>query len=160
MKTNDVPPNGVPEPCWMIVDDNETILTLVRSLVECFTDRPIECFLSPEAALLVFQAAPERFEFVITDLEMPGMNGTDFCRRLHETSPALKVLLSTGSEILTDDQAAARGFCGLLHKPMLMQSLKTVLSREGLIRGKRKYTQDFFRKNTGLHDGLRLPGID
>ena len=146
MKTNGAPHNGVLEPCWMIVDDNETILTLVRSLVECFTDRPIECYQSPQAALAMFQAAPERFEFVITDLEMPGMNGTEFCRRLHETSPALKVLLSTGSEILTDDQAAARGFCGLLHKPMLMQSLKAVLSREGLIRGTRKYTQDFFQE--------------
>jgi hypothetical protein len=52
---------------------------------------------------------------------------------MHELSPAQKVLLSTGSEILTDEQAAQNGFCGLLHKPFLLASLQRALAAAGAL---------------------------
>jgi CheY-like chemotaxis protein len=93
----------------------------------------IECFSSPQAALKAFATTPEKFQLVITDLEMPDMSGIELCRRLHELSPTQKVLLSTGSEILTDEQAAKNGFCGLLHKPFLFASLQRSLAAAGVL---------------------------
>jgi CheY-like chemotaxis protein len=119
--------------CWMIVDDNEDILSMMQAMVARLSSAAVECFDSPQAALAVFRAAPEKFPLVITDLEMPGMNGIELCRRLRELSPAQKVLLATGSEILTDEQAAQNGFCGLLHKPFLFASLQRALAAAGLL---------------------------
>jgi CheY-like chemotaxis protein len=132
---------------WMIVDDDQDILSLIRDIVARFSDVDIECFNSPKDALTAFQAEPEAFEFVITDLEMPGMSGVELCRRLRGLSPSLKILLSTGSEMMSDEEAAQKGFCGLLRKPFPFAALQHALEPATL-----KYSQKF----SGLNDGLRL----
>jgi two-component system cell cycle sensor histidine kinase/response regulator CckA len=118
---------------WMIVDDNEDVLSLMQAIAARFSDATLECYHSPQTALTAFRAAPEAFSLVITDLEMPGMSGIELCRELHEVSPAQKVLLSTGSEVLTDAQAAQNGFCGLLHKPFPFASLQRALAAAGML---------------------------
>jgi CheY-like chemotaxis protein len=114
-------------PRWMIVDDNQDILSLVRDIIARFSDVDVECFNSPQAALAVFEAEPDAFEFVITDLEMPDMSGIELCRRLRVFSPSLKILLSTGSEIISDEEAVQKGFCGLLRKPFPFAALQHAL---------------------------------
>jgi CheY-like chemotaxis protein len=133
MNSNLVQTETAADARWMIVDDSEEILALMEAIAGRLGGVAIECFNSPQAALAAFRAAPEKFQIVITDLEMPGMNGLEFCRELHEVSPAQKVLLSTGSEILTDEQAAQNGFCGLLHKPFLIASLQRALAAAGVL---------------------------
>ena len=82
---------------WMIVDDDADILYLLSHLAAQMTDAEIGCFSSPQEAVAAFAEAPDKFQFVITDLEMPGMDGIQLCRRLRAISPGIKVLLSTGS---------------------------------------------------------------
>jgi CheY-like chemotaxis protein len=120
-------------PRWMIVDDNEEILLLMRDIAAQFSDAEIECFNSPHAALAAFGAAPENFELVITDFEMPGMNGVELCRRLRAISSAAKILLATGSGLVSEEAAAHEGFCGLLHKPFPFASLQRALAAAGLL---------------------------
>ncbi len=116
----------------MVVDDNKDILSLMRDVVAQCVDADIQCFHSPHAALAAFTAAPEAVDFVITDLEMPGMSGLELGSRLRKLSPAIKVLLSTGSELLTETEAVQRGFCGLLLKPFHFGALRQALGRAGL----------------------------
>lgn len=111
----------------MVVDDNQDILMLIRDIVARFSDVDIECFNSPQDALAAFEAEPEAFDFVITDLEMPGMSGIELSRRLRALSPSLRILLSTGSELLSDEEAAQKGFCGLLRKPFPLAALQNAL---------------------------------
>jgi CheY-like chemotaxis protein len=129
--------NPIPAQCasgarWMIVDDNQEILALMCAIVGRLSDAVIESFNSPQAALAAFTAAPDKFQFVITDLEMPGMNGIELCRRLVEIAPKLKVLLATGSGFVSDDAATDMGFCGLLHKPFPLSALRKVLDSAGV----------------------------
>lgn len=122
-------------PRWMIVDDNMDVLSLLRAVITRFIDADIQCFHSPHAALATFAASPEAFDVVITDLEMPGMSGIELAGRLRQSSPAIKVLLSTGSGILTEDEAVRKGFCGLLRKPFQLVSLRRRLEASGLLKG-------------------------
>jgi CheY-like chemotaxis protein len=117
---------------WMIVDDNEEILTLMREIAAQFSDAEIACFNSPQAALAAFEAAPENFELVITDFEMPGMNGVELCHRLRVISPTIKILLATGSGLVSEEAATHEGFCGLLHKPFPFAVLQRVLENIGV----------------------------
>jgi len=118
---------------WMIVDDDKNILSLMRKFAARASDADIECFLSPHEALAAFAATPESFELVITDLEMPGMDGIELGRQFHELSPATKILLATGSGILTATEAVGKGFCGLLCKPFPFAALKNALKFAGVI---------------------------
>ena len=120
-------------PRWMIVDDNKDFLALMRGIVAKFVDADIQFFHSPHAALATFAVAPQAIDFVITDLEMPGMSGIELGERLRKLSPSLKILLSTGSEILTEEEADQKGFCGLLRKPFPFAALQNALVAAGIL---------------------------
>ena len=137
MKTTFASTETASRPRWMIVDDNEDILLLMHEIVAQFSDAEIVCFNSPQAALAAFEAAPENFELVITDFEMPGMNGVELCHRLRAISPAAKILLATGSGMVSEEAAAGEGFCGLLRKPFPFAMLRRVLEAAGVL-GNRK----------------------
>jgi CheY-like chemotaxis protein len=136
MKDSIMQTNCGNQPRWMIVDDDRDILSLIHDIVARFSDVDIECFNSPQDAFIAFEAEPGAFEFVITDLEMPGMSGIELCRRLRAFSPSLKILLSTGNEMMSDEEAMQKGFCSLLRKPFPLAALQHALEPATL-----KYSQ-------------------
>jgi len=117
---------------WMLVDDNEDILFVMREIAAQFTDAQVECFNSPIDALAAFAEAPEEFELIVTDFEMPGMNGVELCHRILEIAPAAKVLLATGSGLVSEDAAEREGFTGLLQKPFPFAALQNILNAIGV----------------------------
>jgi CheY-like chemotaxis protein len=117
---------------WLIVDDNENVLLLLSALAAQLTNAEIDCFSSPREAEAAFAQAPDKYQLVITDLEMPGVDGIQLCRRLRAISPAVKVLLTTGSRLLTGAEAVQNGFCGLLQKPFRVSVLKNLLAAAGV----------------------------
>jgi CheY-like chemotaxis protein len=115
----------------MAVDDNPELLAFMRLVLEQLHDGSVECFSSPQAALTAFAAAPEKYELVITDFEMPEMDGVELCRRLHNTAGGLKVFLATGSGFFTEAAARHAGFRGLLNKPFQLEALRAMLANAG-----------------------------
>jgi len=120
--------NTNPIPRCLVVDDNPDLLTVTSAMLSHVADVEICCCNSGADALQTFREAPDKFQFVITDLAMPEMNGRELCRCLHELAPELKVVLATGSELVTDKQAERDGFFRLLHKPFPLESLRTVVN--------------------------------
>ena len=117
---------------WMLVDDNEDILLMLTEAIGNLTDAEIECYRSPSAALAAFAAAPGKYALVITDYEMPGMDGVDLCRRLRAISPAQKIILATGSGFFTEQAARRAGFSALLNKPFPLAALREALLTAGI----------------------------
>jgi CheY-like chemotaxis protein len=120
---------------WMVVDDNRELLAMMQMALEQIHDDSVECFHSPQAALAAFAAEPKKYALVITDFEMPGMDGIELCRRLHEVAGDLKVFLATGSGFFTEAAAAYAGFSGLLSKPFHLEKLRAMLSAAGVPAG-------------------------
>jgi two-component system, cell cycle sensor histidine kinase and response regulator CckA len=113
---------------WMVVDDDADALDAVTCLLAAVSGTEIAAFPSPWQALDALAAAPEPFDLVVTDFEMPGMNGLDFRRQVQAVSPSTKVLLTTGGGMFTDESARANGFCALLCKPFSIGALKHTLA--------------------------------
>jgi CheY-like chemotaxis protein len=134
----------VSRPRWMVVDDNKDVLSLMHAIIARCGDADVQYFHSPHAALATFVSAPKAFDFVITDLEMPDMSGLELGSRLRKISPSIKVLLSTGSEILTNREAVQKGFCGLLRKPFLVASLRRALEAAGVLKNSLKNNSKTF----------------
>jgi CheY-like chemotaxis protein len=112
---------------WMLVDDDEGALTFMRAMVSKLGVTDIDCFICGEDALAAFKAAPKTYEMVITDFQMPGMDGVELSRRLYSLAPKIKVLLMTGSHLFNDEVAAREGFSGLLKKPFQPTALQRAL---------------------------------
>ena len=117
---------------WMLVDDNEDILRVMSAVLENLTRAEIECYNSPPSARAAFIQSPDSYELVITDFEMPGMDGVELCRRLHAVNPEQKIFLATGSGFFTDAAARHAGFSALLNKPFPLTVLKAALAENFL----------------------------
>jgi CheY-like chemotaxis protein len=117
---------------WLLVDDNTDILALLAVMLKNLTDAEIECHHSPLTALAAFAAAPENYELVITDFEMPDMDGVELCRRLRALAPDQKIFLATGSGFFTEAAAHHAGFSAPLNKPFPLATLQDALVAAGL----------------------------
>ena len=69
-------------------------------------------------------AAEKKFDAIILDLMLPGMDGLDLCRRLRETGDDTPILMLTARDTLDDKlQGFASGADDYLVKPFAMQEL-------------------------------------
>jgi two-component system cell cycle sensor histidine kinase/response regulator CckA len=113
----------------MLVDDNREMLELMQVMLTSITDRQINCFLSAPQALAELQAAPDAFQLVITDLDMPEMNGIEFRQAIGRVAPELPVILATGSTTIVEAAARQLGFSGLFRKPSSLQLLRQTIEQ-------------------------------
>ena len=118
---------------WMVVDDNEEVLRAMALALETISDIEIVCFDSGAKALEAFSTSPSTFDLVVTDFDMPDMNGIELCRRLRSMSPKLKVVLATGSGLFTEAEALYNGFRTVLPKPFSITSLERALRTAGVL---------------------------
>jgi CheY-like chemotaxis protein len=126
MKTKDFSDIGAGQ--WMLVDDNQETLCVLRQMLLKAGISQVVCFDSSRNALAAFEAAPESYEMVITDFQMPGIDGIELSRHMFQLSPRIKILLVTGSNSITNETAGRAGFCGLLPKPFPLTALQAALN--------------------------------
>jgi PAS domain S-box-containing protein len=112
----------------MIVDDERPLLELAEELLASLGYEPVG-YDSSEVALAAFEAEPGRFDAVITDLALPGMQGDEFAERLLQRRPGLPVLLMSGNlGPAVEERVLARGVRAVLHKPLGLQELAETLA--------------------------------
>ncbi|WP_162184707.1 response regulator transcription factor [Sphingomonas hengshuiensis] len=98
-----------------IVEDDESVRIAMRGLVRSY-GFTAEAFESGEAYLAA--DAPERTGCLITDVEMPGMDGFALVRRLGERGCHTPVVMvSAGTSPDLEGRALECGARGLLRKP-------------------------------------------
>jgi len=72
----------------------------------------------------------EEFEAVVTDIDMPGMTGFEFCRRAQTAWPHVPVVLVTASGSMETAVSAIRaGAYDFISKPIRTQELLVTLAR-------------------------------
>jgi DNA-binding response OmpR family regulator len=111
----------------LIVDDNLRLTATVSAFMEMegFATRSAN---SAEEALEA--AGRQDFDLALVDINMPGMDGIEVCRRLGEMRPGIRVLIVTGRDAEDDPQrAAAAGARRLLTKPMSLAVLRDEMLR-------------------------------
>lgn len=107
----------------LLVDDEPALVALAEELLASLGYEPVGVT-DPARALAEVQADPQRFDLVITDEVMPGLQGTELARRVRELSPGLPVLLVSG---YGGPQLAQRardvGIARVLAKPLHIDEL-------------------------------------
>jgi len=123
-----------PVPCGtgqhiLFVDDEEPLARVGSAVLERLGYR-VTTMTSATAALAAFLPQPAEFDLVVTDLNMPALNGADLSGKLLAVRPGLPIILTTGfNATLTPDTARERGFCGLLIKPYDFRDLGEAVHR-------------------------------
>ena len=101
----------------LIVDDEPTLLQLLRRYLER-QGFAVEACGTAEQALAAFDADPNGYSMVITDLTLPGANGAELIEKLRVKNPVLPGIIASGYPY--EPQLAGVGF---LQKPFLPQML-------------------------------------
>ncbi len=109
-----------------VVDDDEAVRAALCDLLLALGYHP-RTFGSAEAFLE--RMSEERFDCLITDIRMPGMDGLDLLQRLRSAGSALPVIIITSStEPALRNRARALGAGAYLVKPVSEQVLVGQLS--------------------------------
>ena len=93
----------------LVVDDEPQIVDLLRVTLSRMGYR-VSAFTDSLEALAVFEANPQNFQVVLTDMTMPGMTGEELAHRVLAVRPGLPVILTMGfSEGMNESQARRSG---------------------------------------------------
>lgn len=109
----------------LLVDDNEAYIDSIKDILED-EGYEVQTANSGEEACDISDAA--RFDLVLMDIKMPGMNGVECFLRMKSQNPAVKVILFT-AYALTEliEKAHANGVLAVLKKPLDLDKLDKIL---------------------------------
>ena len=122
-----LPPRGNGERV-LLVDDETPVLAVTAEMLSRLGYEPVS-FSDSRAALAAFEAAPGRFDIVVTDEVMPGLTGTGLARVLHRHRPDLPIVLVSGYSASLTQDALAAGVSEVLIKPFQSREMATTLAR-------------------------------
>lgn len=108
----------------LFVDDHEVLARLSCEILESQGFRAVSAYSGPDA-LEKFKRG--KFDIVVTDFRMDGMNGLELAKHIHTSHPGIPVIIVTGyGPVDTGDQANA-----CLQKeemfPALIEKIRTYL---------------------------------
>ena len=140
----------------LIVDDEEMVLTSIRSLLKIETDYHVTCCTDPSQALE--QVRQDSVDLVIADYLMPQMNGIQFLAEVKSVDSEVTRILLTG---YADKESAIKAInhVGLFHyveKPwdnnQLLLVIRNGLEKRFLIRQLREKVSELGEAHTGLKE--------
>jgi two-component system cell cycle sensor histidine kinase/response regulator CckA len=107
----------------LFVDDEESIVSIGKEMLTSL-GYDVDVKFSSLDALYAFQANPNSFDLVITDMTMPNMTGIDLAREMLKIRPEIPIILTTGfSELINEKKAKEMGIRELIMKPFSLNNL-------------------------------------
>ncbi|TSK07824.1 MAG: response regulator [Geobacter sp.] len=91
------------EPSVLVVDDDAEILSVIEGMFGSVQIK-VDCAISANEALKWLQL--KHYTTMITDLDMPGMDGLELAHKARQISPTLYVVLFTGNTTRELSQSA------------------------------------------------------
>jgi two-component system cell cycle sensor histidine kinase/response regulator CckA len=112
--------------CILIIDDEEAMLALIRTTLENYHYRVITAASGPEAVVRIAEKTDD-VTLVITDIEMPFMDGFAVINALRKIKPDIKIIVATGSK--QEKAVNSRGLDtnAFINKPFTTEQLLTTV---------------------------------
>ncbi len=111
----------------LVVDDNESIRAFLKYFFKV-EGLPVEIMASSQAALERFRAAPQDFALLMTDCEMPGMNGLELAQHVRQVRPVLPtIIFPTAVAVHGPGRFLTMGFVDALPKPVSIAKLRAAV---------------------------------
>lgn len=115
----------------LIIDDLEDNLIFLKKRLQQWGFVASTALSGPEALEII---AREKFDVILTDMRMPGMDGIELAGAMREFSSAPLVLLTSSRLTGDKEKAYEEGFAKVLFKPLrqreLLRTLRSILFGE------------------------------
>lgn len=118
-----------PSPHILYIDDEEALTDIGERRLQSL-GYEVSAHCSSRAALAAFQHLPHRYDAVITDLNMPELDGLELARKISAIRPEVPIILCTGDRsAFTDEQILACGIGEIVLKPLSKKDLALLLAK-------------------------------
>ncbi len=109
------------EPSILIVDDDSDVLEMADYF---FKEAGVEAHCVESGSRALEKIQEKSFAVMLTDFNMPGMNGLELAEKVREIAPQIRIIMATGhpSQELSD-LAVKAGIVTVLAKPLNMVGL-------------------------------------
>lgn len=81
----------------MVIDDDDIVLDSLKHALS-LNGFGVFTFISPRQALREYEADSDKYDIVISDFHLPGMNGIDVMRAIFKKNPRVPVIIMSGDE--------------------------------------------------------------
>lgn len=113
----------------LIVDDSATMRNMIKAVM---TDMGFDIITAQDGVKAVKAASDEKFDVVITDINMPNMDGIELIRVLRETenmkyTPILVITTEGGDNVKSAGKQA--GASGWIVKPFNPDTLQRAINK-------------------------------
>jgi len=107
----------------LLIDDEDMVIKISEMMLKRLGYRVLKAHSGYEG-LQLFEENKSKIDLIISDLEMPKMNGKEVMDKLREIDPQIKVILSSGALTNADEKNVVnKGFNGFIKKPYNMNTL-------------------------------------
>lgn len=111
----------------LVVDDEQIVLSLVE---DTLTDEGYQITTTPSARKAIELAQANHFDFVLTDIRMPEMNGIEMVKEIHKHNASIGVIFMTGyANLDTAKQAIKEGAYDYIMKPFEINEIRQAVAR-------------------------------
>ena len=131
LSLNNVPVNDdeviVPNLRMLLIDDDPLQLTMMQAMLQHPSLSVTTCNHPDE---LFIHLQQQKYDVIITDIQMPAMNGIDLITKIRELPDAreVPVIAMTARSDMDAEMLAQHGFATCLHKPFVGKELFRVIA--------------------------------
>lgn len=108
----------------LVLDDNEVMLNMMKDM---YASADVHCDTFSNVSDMMEAVRTRSYDFVITDLKMPEINGYEVLELLRSSSIGnskdIPVIVATASGSCGEEELLARGFTACLFKPFTLSEL-------------------------------------
>src|ERR671933_1585116 len=119
----------------LIVDDEPDVtLTLKLSLEQNNVNKRFEVYAYNDSVIALSEFKPNFYDLLLTDINMPHMNGFELCEKIVEIDVNIRVCFMSAAEVnieaLREVYSKARSIGCFIRKPVTINHLVKTLSAE------------------------------
>ena len=121
---------------WIFVDDNSVILDLYALMFRNTVPNPVVYFDHPLDALAAIREEPRAFEMLVTDWDMPVLDGVALLTHVRDLAPSLRFLVATGNPLGLEERLELFGLPqSIIGKPFGYDQLRQAIAQAPSLRG-------------------------
>jgi CheY-like chemotaxis protein len=107
----------------LYIEDEQIVINVTKQILE-YLGFEVDVLMHSREAISLLKTQSEVYDLIITDMNMPHMNGIELSRVLLEIRPDIPIILCTGSgSSINEEEIRAFGIKGILPKPFLITDI-------------------------------------
>ena len=121
----------------LVIDDEELLIKICEMMLKRLGHKVFKSYSGSEG-LKILETNKNQIDLIISDLNMPEMDGQEVVDKLRKIDHHVKVLLSSGAlSDLDEKEVINRGFDGFIKKPYnintLSEKINEILNRTSML---------------------------